>query len=867
MAALVSCPKHNMVACLEKTEWNAQFHEIVDFLTRSSIYYSLTVSPTVSTSLIEQFWNTATSKTVNDVSYIKAKVAGKTVSISEASIRRDLLFNDVDGIDCLTNQEIYENLQLMGGMIRNLDAKKQFLMYPRFVQVFLNNQLSNLPAPLDNLPIPVLTKKVFTNMAKQGLHFLGHVTPLFPNMLAQAVVDEGEVPRDSLEGTDGSKGDQVQSSNDRPHSGGNTSERAEGGLNLQVLHNTCTLLSQQVLDLQKAKDAQAAEILKLKTRIKKLEKKCKPSISHHKAWLRSVSRLSRMKKLGKKESVSKQGRKNAKSKPTLDAFDDLDADLAHGMDYMETEEAVNEGRQSNETEELNLDVDTEVIAEDKGSGEKGGSTVSTARPEVDTARPDVDAARQEVSAVEPRTPPTTTSIFDDEDITMAQTLIKMKEEKAKEKGVAFKDVEDSSRPARSVLTLKPLPSIDPKDKGKGILVEEEPVKIKRKDQGIDQIERDEELAHKLHEEELAEIARIQEEKAAQEEASRVAIMEMFDEVQAGIDADALFAAKLQQEEREEYTIEERAKFLAETIAAQRKFRAAQRAAEIRSRPPTKSQLRNLMMTYLKNMGGYKHSQLKAKTFEEIQAMYERQKTIIDDFKPMDSDDAVKDSKKAAGEDTSKEEEVLKELDSTRVEVKLEAAKQGTKKTPGKIVKMKARKKGRKQTHADTDAEHDSEEDERKTESMNKEDAVESTKKKRFPIINWESKFYHFDRHGAECIYYRIFRSDGSSRWIKTFSEMVTRFDRLDLVELYNLVMQRFETTTPEGVDLVLWGDLRTMFEANAEDELWQNQEGWNLKSWDFYENCRVHTLTLEDGTEIHMLAERKHPLIKETLEM
>ncbi|GJX38269.1 hypothetical protein Tco_0251572 [Tanacetum coccineum] len=40
---------------------------------------------------------------------------------------------------------------------------------------------------------------------------------------------------------------------------------------------------------------------------------------------------------------------------------------------------------------------------------------------------------------------------------------------------------------------------------------------------------------------------------------------------------------------------------------------------------------------------------------------------------------------------------------------------------------------------------------------------------------------------------------------------------------------------------------------------------WNLKSWNFYENCGVHTLTLEDGTEIHMLAERKYPLTKETL--
>ncbi|GJW59740.1 hypothetical protein Tco_0109075 [Tanacetum coccineum] len=370
MDALISCLKHNMVACLEKTKRNAQFHEIVDFLRRSSIYYSLTVSPTVSTSLIEQFWNTTTSKIVNEVSYIKAKVAGKT------------------------------------GMIRNLDAKKRFLMYPRFVQVFLNNQLSNLPAALDNLPIPVLTKKVFTNMAQQGLHFLGHVTPLFPNMLAQVVVDEGEDPRINLKGTSRSQGDHVQIPHDSPLSGDHTSDKAEGGLNLDKLHVLCTNLSNRILALETSKDTQAAEILKLKARIKKLEKKCKPSISHHKAWVRSVQRLYMKKKLGKKESVSKQGRKNAKPRPTLDAFDDLDADLAHGMDYMETEKV--------------------------GSGEKGGSTVSTARPDVSTARPDVGTDRQEIGTVDPTTPPTT-SIFDDEDITIAQSLIKMKEEKAKEK--------------------------------------------------------------------------------------------------------------------------------------------------------------------------------------------------------------------------------------------------------------------------------------------------------------------------------------------------------------------------------------------------------------------------------------------------
>ncbi|GKA16556.1 hypothetical protein Tco_0696303 [Tanacetum coccineum] len=38
MAALESCPKHNMIANLEKTEGNVEFHEVIDFLQRSYIY-------------------------------------------------------------------------------------------------------------------------------------------------------------------------------------------------------------------------------------------------------------------------------------------------------------------------------------------------------------------------------------------------------------------------------------------------------------------------------------------------------------------------------------------------------------------------------------------------------------------------------------------------------------------------------------------------------------------------------------------------------------------------------------------------------------------------------------------------------------
>ncbi|GJW74617.1 putative ribonuclease H-like domain-containing protein [Tanacetum coccineum] len=119
--------------------------------------------------------------------YIIAKVAGKPVSISEASIRSDLLFDDADGIDSLPNQAIFDAIQLM----RHLDAKKKFVMYPRFISIFLDKQLMNVPVPLDHFPVNALTSKVFSFMVKKGKHFLGKVTPLFASMLVQPTKDEG----------------------------------------------------------------------------------------------------------------------------------------------------------------------------------------------------------------------------------------------------------------------------------------------------------------------------------------------------------------------------------------------------------------------------------------------------------------------------------------------------------------------------------------------------------------------------------------------------------------------------------------------------------------------------------------------------
>nr|GFD20774.1 hypothetical protein [Tanacetum cinerariifolium] len=86
------------------------------------------------------------------------------------------------------------------------------------------------------------------------------------------------------------------------------------------------------------------------------------------------------------------------------------------MEYMDTEKALNEGRQR---------------------------TVTTARPDDDTARPDVSTARQELSTAGLTTTLTTSTIFDHKEMTLADTLIKLKDDKAK--GVAFQDSESTDR--------------------------------------------------------------------------------------------------------------------------------------------------------------------------------------------------------------------------------------------------------------------------------------------------------------------------------------------------------------------------------------------------------------------------------------
>nr|GEZ44868.1 hypothetical protein [Tanacetum cinerariifolium] len=138
--------------------------------------------------------------------------------------------------------------------------------------------------------------------------------------------------------------------------------------------------------------------------------------------------------------------------------------------------------------------------------------------------------------------------------------LKARIKKLEKRCVAFKDLEDTNRPARSILTLKPLPTIDPKDKGKGVLEEpESEKKMTKSDFDATQIARDEEIARQL---------------------------------------------EVELQAKEKYNVVKRAKLLVEYFERRKKQLAEERADAIRNKPPTKTQLISLMTTYLINMGRF-----------------------------------------------------------------------------------------------------------------------------------------------------------------------------------------------------------------------------------------------------------------------
>ncbi|GKA85508.1 hypothetical protein Tco_0807162 [Tanacetum coccineum] len=409
---------------------------------------------------------------------------------------------------------------------------------------------------------------------------------------------------------------------------------------------------------------------------------------------------------------------------------------------------------------------------------------------------------------------TTTTTDDDGDITLAQALTEMKSTKPKNKGVVIQELGEST-----TTTITTISSQQSQDKGKGIMIEEPVKPMKKKDQ----ISFDEEVALKLQAE-FDEEERLAREKAEKEKEANIALIEEWDDIQAKIDVDYQLAERLQAQEQEELSIAEKATLFQQLLEKRRKHFAAKRAEEKRNKPPTKAQQKKIMCTYLKNMEGYKLNDLKLKDFDSIQEMFDRAFKRVNTFEDFRTE-LVEGKEKRAGTELIQENTKKQKVEDDKETTEL---KQLMKIIP--------------------------DEEEVAIDAIPL--AVKSPS-----IVGW--KIYKEGRKS----YYQIMRADGKSQMYMFFSQMLKNFDREDLEDLYKLVKAKFESTKPvEDLDLLLWGDLKTMFEPHVEDAVWRNQQAYKVLDWKLYDSCRVHSLRMQH-MQIYMLVEKKYPLAPLTLSM
>ncbi|GJY78775.1 hypothetical protein Tco_0484576 [Tanacetum coccineum] len=383
--------------------------------------------------------------------------------------------------------------------------------------------------------------KVFANMKKAGKDFSRRIKPLLDTMMVQAyeevgedsdhptdsnqihIIDqpstssqpkqkqkskrkqrkEAEVPQDETEHEES-----VSTPSNDPQPSGEDSMQLN---NLMVL---CTKLQAQVLDLEKAKDAQAKEIAASKKRVQRLEMKKKSRNTGLKSlkkvgMSRRVESSKDQESLGDHEDASKQGR----------SIEDIDADVEVTL----VDETL-------ERHDDDLMFDTEVLDDDEVFVD-----VSTVEKEEESTKTGEAITIVDVEDSAAPTIPTTV------EETLAQILMEIKAAKPKAKGIIFHDQEEQvsvSKPTVSV--TQPLV----KDKGKGIM-QEPKIPLKRKDQVV----LDEQMARGVQAQLEAEIIEEERLERQKQEEANIALIKSWENTQAIMEDDRLLAERLQTKER------------------------------------------------------------------------------------------------------------------------------------------------------------------------------------------------------------------------------------------------------------------------------------------------------------------------------
>nr|GFA83836.1 hypothetical protein [Tanacetum cinerariifolium] len=363
---------------------------------------------------------------------------------------------------CLSKgQKFNFSKYIFDSLVRNVNSSSKFYMYSCFIQLIIQNQVSDLSTHTTRFISPALTQKVFVNMRRVGKADDAVAAAVEENVAEDVPHDaipsppSHDIPSPSQEQP--SPPQQPQSSpQDPPHD-------ADLPTHIQQILDVCSALTTRVENLKNDKADQKLEIIKLKARVKKLEM----------ANNVKSSKLRRLRKVGASRRIES-------SDDMEDVFNQ--ERMIDGMDKMKGlswHAAAEQAEKQAEIYNLDLDHSSKVLSmqEDDSEVQEVVKVVTTAKliTDVVTAASQVSAASATISAAKPSIP--------------AAALTVVAAYTRRRKGVIIRDPEEE-------LSLKtPAETPKVKDKCKGIMVET-PKPMKKKDH----IELDAEYARKLHEE-------------------------------------------------------------------------------------------------------------------------------------------------------------------------------------------------------------------------------------------------------------------------------------------------------------------------------------------------------------------------------
>ncbi|GKA53425.1 hypothetical protein Tco_0746740 [Tanacetum coccineum] len=354
-----------------------------------------------------------------------------------------------------------------------------------------------------------------------------------------------------------------------------------------------------------------------------------------------------------------------------------------------------------------------------------------------------------------------------------------------------------------------------KDKGKGIMEESEEEQSKRTKLQQEQDRLGHEAAvrlqEELDEEERQRMARVH-------AAAQSFTEEEWENIRARVEADEELTQRLQAEERNKYSEVDQANMLVDLINQRKRYFAAQKAEAKRNKPMTQAQQRNYMMNYIKHMG----------------------KT----------------------EDRGRASELATGSSQTTI---TDSAEVGSSKRGAEVGLDHEGSKKQKTNEASESVQEQPNEEEKELpqedlQQMMMVVPVEEFEalQVKYPIIDGEV-YYEDTRR-----YWRIIRVGNHTEAYQIFADMLNKFNRDDLVKLWDLVKERFSTTeSTDDKEKELWVELKRLFEPDSDDTLWKLQRYMHDPLvWRLYDTCGVHHVSSVRGHDIFMLVEKDYPLSK-----